>query len=159
MKLTEGCRGVTARQSCSWMTGESSSAHGEAPPIAPKRSTEWLAMGSAALLAVWLSGALVVSFVVSPEDIESGRVRLTPPCTFQASTGLPCPTCGLTRAFSALSHGHLNQAISYHRASPVLYVVYWLIAAASVALVFRLVRNSYGTNHGKSGMGASPGRR
>lgn len=29
-----------------------------------------------------------------------------PPCSFMLNTELPCPTCGMTTAFSCLLHGH-----------------------------------------------------
>lgn len=64
----------------------------------------WLTLGGgAALCLVWL-------------------LRL--PCPFFALTGLPCATCGMTRAWSAVFHGNLSDAFSFHPlfwAAPVLY--------------------------------------
>ncbi len=37
-----------------------------------------------------------------------------PVCLFHALTGLPCPGCGLTRAFSSLLHGQVQAAFAYH---------------------------------------------
>lgn len=39
-------------------------------------------------------------------------------CTFHAMTGLPCPTCGITRSFAATAHGHLVEAFRYHLFGP-----------------------------------------
>jgi hypothetical protein len=47
-----------------------------------------------------------------------------PLCYFKSVTGLDCPGCGLTRAFSFLLKGHLRQAIGMNALSPVL--VLWL---------------------------------
>jgi hypothetical protein len=52
-------------------------------------------------------------------------VGLVPlPCVFKAVTGLPCPTCGATRAVVALSHGDWSSAL---RLNPlvVLAVAGW----------------------------------
>jgi Protein of unknown function (DUF2752) len=38
----------------------------------------------------------------------------TPLCPLHAVTGLPCPTCGSTRAASALVHGHLTAALAWN---------------------------------------------
>ncbi|HEU4539014.1 MAG TPA: DUF2752 domain-containing protein, partial [Polyangiaceae bacterium] len=75
--------------------------------------------------------ALVVSFAVTPEDIEAGRVVLSPACHFKATFGRECPTCGLTRAFCALSHGRLDDARRYNRASPPLYALWWAGSCAA----------------------------
>lgn len=43
-------------------------------------------------------------------------------CAFEAMTGLPCPTCGITRAFAATAHGQLGLAFHYHAFGPFLFV-------------------------------------
>jgi hypothetical protein len=35
-----------------------------------------------------------------------------PPCVFRALTGIPCPTCGTTRAATALLDGRLVEALA-----------------------------------------------
>ena len=52
-------------------------------------------------------------------------------CFFNLVTGLPCMTCGLTRAFHAISLGNLRDALAYHPLSPLLYglaVLHLLVA-------------------------------
>jgi Protein of unknown function (DUF2752) len=106
----------------------------------------WHALRALASLSVLAPLALVIaiSFAVTPDDIESGRVVLSPPCLFKLVLGRDCPTCGLTRAFAALSHGQLALATSYHRASIAVYVLFWigtLVAAADgLRSTFRYVR-------------------
>jgi len=53
-------------------------------------------------------------------------VSLLPNCAFHSFTGFPCPTCGSTRAFSALIDGELFGAF---RLQP-LFVVACIICAA-----------------------------
>lgn len=43
-------------------------------------------------------------------------------CAFEAMTGLPCPTCGLTRSFAATAHGQLGLAFHYHAFGPFAFV-------------------------------------
>lgn len=51
-----------------------------------------------ALLGVLGLAGLAVSFLVPPSSMPLPR------CGFRAVTGLPCPTCGMTRAVHALTH-------------------------------------------------------
>jgi hypothetical protein len=41
-------------------------------------------------------------------------------CLFRRATGVPCPGCGLTRAFAALAKGHFSQAFAFH---PFAYLI------------------------------------
>jgi uncharacterized ParB-like nuclease family protein len=75
--------------------------------------------------------------VVTPEDIEQGRVVLSPPCVWKQITGAPCPTCGLTRAFCALGHGRLGEALQLHVASPVVYLAFGGLALLAAAQGWR----------------------
>ena len=93
------------------------------------------------LAFLFVAAALALSFVVTPADIESGRVVLSPTCTFKSITGHECLTCGMTRAFAALSHGDLGRAVEYNRGSPVLYVAFWVIAAATLVACVRAGRD------------------
>jgi hypothetical protein len=84
-----------------------------------------------------LAFALSLSFAITPEDIESGRAWFTPTCMFLRVFGHPCPTCGMTRAFSALSHGRLDDALRYNRGAPALYTLWWIGAAAAASVALR----------------------
>ncbi len=84
-------------------------------------------MLSFGVLLLPVAGSLVVSFVVTPEAIEGG-LMLSPPCTFKTMLGLPCLSCGMTRAFAALSHGQLALAWSYNKLSPLVYLGFWGLA-------------------------------
>jgi len=75
------------------------------------------------LLAVAAAVVLAVSFVVPPAELPG-----VPVCMFRNVTGLPCPGCGLTRAFCAISHGQFSSAWEYN---PFGYLFY----AGAVALL------------------------
>jgi hypothetical protein len=79
---------------------------------------------------IGLSAVFVISMLWRPPDEPTVIL-----CPFRALTGLPCPGCGMTRAFCALGHGDLLRAIHFNALSPLLYlsfIVIWLGAAATV---------------------------
>lgn len=43
-------------------------------------------------------------------------------CPLHQLTGIPCPTCGMTRGFIATAGGHFAEAVSYHAFAPLLFV-------------------------------------
>ena len=75
-------------------------------------------------MAVVLGGVLLASRALEPPQ----QINV---CLFNLVTGLPCMTCGLTRAFHAISLGDLRQALAYHPLSLILYgltVFHFLVA-------------------------------
>ena len=100
------------------------------PARARRQQALVLCLGLSALAVVALGG-LLVSFVVTPDDIEAGRVVLSPPCAARLLFGVDCPICGLTRAFCAMSHGELGRAMQYHLLAPILYPLTWIGAGVS----------------------------
>jgi hypothetical protein len=64
-----------------------------------------------------------------------------PRCAFKTITGLPCPTCGITRTVIALSHGDIARGVSMNPLAAIACgagLLYLLYAAA--VLAFRLPR-------------------
>ncbi|MGF1601975.1 MAG: DUF2752 domain-containing protein [Thermosynechococcaceae cyanobacterium] len=45
-------------------------------------------------------------------------------CPIRHLTGIPCPTCGMTRSFAAIAQGNWEQAISFHLFGPVLFALF-----------------------------------
>lgn len=54
-----------------------------------------------------------ISFI--SESHGSGSI-----CLIYNTTGVPCPTCGMTRSYLALFQGNLRQALVYH---PLFFLV------------------------------------
>jgi hypothetical protein len=79
----------------------------------------WVALGSAVL------GAFLIARIGLPPIV----------CPFRALTGLPCLTCGATRAFAALIRGdvtasvRLNPLVPIGAACAIVYVPYALVVA------------------------------
>ncbi len=68
-----------------------------------------------------LSGILALSILL-PMPKGDGRIAHLPTvCPFYLLTGLPCPGCGLTRAFVCLGHGQIVSSLHWHPLGFVLY--------------------------------------
>jgi len=79
--------------------------------------------------AVALGGILLLSRVVNPSGLPNA-------CLFRRVTGIPCMTCGLTRAFHAISVGDLPGALLLHPLSPLVYgliLLHFLVACLRLA--------------------------
>src|SRR5688572_13957974 len=72
---------------------------------------------AAAVAAAWAGGVLALH-AVAPS---------VPTCRFHALTGVPCPTCGGTRAVAQALHGDLLGAFA---ASPLVFAAVLLAASA-----------------------------
>jgi hypothetical protein len=58
-----------------------------------------------ALAGIGAAGALAIAPLVAP---------FAPACLFHALTGLPCPSCGATRAVVALADGDVGRALAFN---------------------------------------------
>lgn len=54
-------------------------------------------------------------------------------CPVRHWTGIPCPTCGMTRSFMAIARGDLTEAATQHLFGPILFAVF-LLATVHIAL-------------------------
>jgi len=127
--------------------GSSSVNEPEAPPspevqLSRLRADAWQRAVSFTVLLVPVAGSLLVSFCVTPSAIEAG-LMLSPPCTFKTIFGLPCLSCGMTRAFTALSHGQVALAWSYNRLSPFMYGFFWVLALWGSWHLVRSLRDGF----------------
>lgn len=59
-------------------------------------------------------------------------------CPLYHFTGVPCPSCGLTRSFMAMARGDLLRAAQFHAFGPLLYGIFLLLG---VHILLELVLN------------------
>lgn len=88
------------------------------------------------IVSFWLVSAVLVASVSLPLPGADGTLLHLPSlCPFYELTGLPCPGCGLTRAFVCIGHGQWGASLRWHPLGLVLYaacVVWWGRAAWSL---------------------------
>jgi hypothetical protein len=98
-------------------------------PIIPGSRDPELIWGSILVLAALLATAWLFSGIATPR------------CPLYAATGIPCPTCGMTRATSSLLRGEIVEAFTLNPLmaaallGATLYVCY-----ATVVVIGRLPR-------------------
>ncbi|MDH6056395.1 DUF2752 domain-containing protein [Umezakia ovalisporum] len=54
-------------------------------------------------------------------------------CPIRHLTGIPCPTCGMTRSFMAIGRGDWSQAIAEHLFGPLLFASF-VVAIVHITL-------------------------
>ena len=96
-------------------------------PLELDHEALWLTVGGASLCLLGLA-------------LATPGIRL-PLCVFKIVTGIPCPTCGLTRAVMALSRGDLDRALFMNPLATVAGVAALAyLAYAAAVIAFRLPR-------------------
>lgn len=86
--------------------------------------------GRGLLVLVGTATAVLASLVAN-------SARGFPPCLFHALTGLPCASCGMTRAFLDLGHGRILSALQHNLASPLVYLGAWLLMGCAALQVYQ----------------------
>ncbi|HTU89374.1 MAG TPA: DUF2752 domain-containing protein [Gemmataceae bacterium] len=93
-----------------------------------------------------LALALVAVFIVagwlnpysadgSPRNLATHQQLGLPPCTFYYTTGLPCPSCGMTTSFALLMHGDMLNSLRANAVGTLLagfclLLIPWCLASA-----------------------------
>jgi hypothetical protein len=80
------------------------------------------------LLVFVVSASVLAAAALVPQVAQAPVV-----CLWRRVTSLPCPSCGMTRAFVALAHGHWDQAVAFNAAAPLIYFTVWVIAGLALA--------------------------
>ncbi|MCF8569522.1 DUF2752 domain-containing protein [Gordonia sp. HY002] len=81
------------------------------------------------------AAAVVAAACIPVSAVEDGPVI----CPFRHLTGLPCPGCGLTRAFVYTMHGDFSAAVTAHAFGPFVVV---LAVVSAVVMGVRRARGS-----------------
>lgn len=90
----------------------------------PDRATASVRLASG-LVALVASAVLTIAWILVPSDAGVGTHRQLgmPPCNWIVAANMPCPTCGMTTAFSHAAHGDLPSSFQTQPMGAVLAVV------------------------------------
>ena len=83
-----------------------------------------------------LSALLLVSVALPPPGRDGSIGHVPAFCPFYRLTGLPCPGCGLTRAFVCMGHGRWAESLHWHPVGWLIYgicLLLWLRAGVTLA--------------------------
>lgn len=86
------------------------------PPIAPRTALHRAALSvrfGAGAAAIAMLTVLTLAATLHADPVGHGTHQQIglPPCGFAIATGRPCPTCGMTTAFTLAAHGHYLKAV------------------------------------------------
>ncbi|MGH7491808.1 MAG: DUF2752 domain-containing protein [bacterium] len=87
----------------------------------------------------WALGSALLAFAGAGVFLARASERwlpLLPPCWFHTLAGLPCPTCGATRATLALARGDWLTALHWHPLAVLVFVA--VIAGGALMILFAL---------------------
>jgi hypothetical protein len=87
------------------------------------------------LALLWLAAA-VSALALRP--LWLAAAPLLRPCTFRSLTGVPCPTCGATRAATAFLDGNLIAAFAANPLASAMGLLF--VVGAPVAAVWAVAR-------------------
>jgi hypothetical protein len=102
---------------------------GARPFYVAREATRAAALRRALFALPLTSAVFAVSALWRPSDLP-GVVL----CPFRALTGLPCPGCGMTRAFCSMGHGDVASAFGYNALAPFVFagaLLWWAHALAT----------------------------
>ena len=101
-----------------------------APMTRGSRGERGVVLGLAAVSAV----GLAIARLWPVASVDSGE----PTCLLRIFTGLPCPGCGMTRAWVHVAHGDVLTAFQYNLFGPIgMAVAAWIVLYVGVALARR----------------------
>ena len=88
-----------------------------AGPISPPAGAEyWLRLGLVGLCVGLLAASAALAPVAPGAEagLSVAGQRLPELCTLKATTGVPCPGCGLTRSWVSALHGDAAASLGHH---------------------------------------------
>jgi hypothetical protein len=74
---------------------------------------------------------------LAPRRQETHRQLGLPPCTFYSTTGLPCPSCGMTTSFALLMHGDLINSLRANAVGTLMALIGLVTVPWAVVSVWR----------------------
>lgn len=95
----------------------------------------WGPRGSPGFYFRLLAAAALLAALVLPTSVFHGGPHLD---AFAQATGIPSPSCGLTRSWSNLLHGNLATGLAYHPLGPATIAFATLAAIGADRRIPRL---------------------
>jgi len=77
---------------------------------------KWPGINGASATAAVTGGALALSAILPHRGVDGLKL-----CPWYHLSGYPCPFCGMTRAFIAITHFDLQSALELNPGSPLIY--------------------------------------
>jgi len=117
--------------------GESASLVAPDAPNAPGAGSRRDRSGRDRLVAAAIATAAIAPLVVasilepSADGLGTHRQLGLPACSWVAGLGLPCPSCGMTTAFSFAARGDLGAAFATQPAGAVLAMLAAIVAVVA----------------------------
>lgn len=91
------------------------------------------------ILNIILAGVILLimgySLFYSPDE-----ERYPVPCVHEKLTGEPCPSCGLSHAFSLIVRGRISEAIEWNSNSMRVFIFFALQLVMRVAMAFAALK-------------------
>ncbi len=91
------------------------------------RKRGFAAVAAAALILMQLAAAGIL-LSADKDGVSFAGTRFGSACFLRHHTGVPCPTCGMTRSVILTLHGRLDQALRINPAGPL-----WVLAALTIS--------------------------
>lgn len=91
------------------------------------------------LMAVFIVGAMLHPYEAdgAPKTHGTHRQLGLPPCSFYSATGMPCPSCGFTTAFSLVAHADLGSAFRVNSVGALLAMYCFMLIPWSLVSLWR----------------------
>tara|TARA_B100000767_G_scaffold273384_1_gene303325 strand:- start:483 stop:881 length:399 start_codon:yes stop_codon:yes gene_type:complete len=87
-----------------------------------------LRINTALITAAITGGALAASAILPHGGVDGLKL-----CPWYHLSGHPCPFCGMTRAFVAITHFDVQAAIDFNLGSPLIYGAFLYMFWASIS--------------------------
>lgn len=100
-------------------------------PVASSHAPFWRRAHLAELMKSRRNGLLIPTVFAVPGVLYLFGISIWQ-CPMHSTTGLPCPGCGMTRAFEAGLLGHLADMLAFHPLSPVIAALFALLFVSAL---------------------------
>lgn len=107
--------------------------------VRSERTLQAFLFGLVAMPGIGAAVVLLMSSIYSPSAIAA-QEHLGPFARAMPACG-GCGLCGMSRAFSAISHGELQSAIDFNPGVLIVWPLMWVLLAVSIFGVYRLWRH------------------